>query len=158
MYGQEEGEKERAEMAVAAVTERARHGQYKLVWFEQDYERGEREIVNWRLDERTDLASLWCQSSRWRISLLSLQAPPGMKWSVRIRRTFEKLPERIGLRSCLLADGSSEQSGGGEIGIQHPKRASGACFLGSHDDGAFCSAQCGTFDQRDKLLRRTNDV
>ena len=72
MAKRKEGEKERAEMAVAAVTERARHGQYKLVLFEQDYERerGEREIVNWRLDERTDLASLWCQSSQWRISLL----------------------------------------------------------------------------------------
>ena len=65
-----------------------------------------REIVNWRLDERTDLASLWCQSPQWRISPLSLQLrrrrQPGMKWSVRIRRTFEKLPERIELRSCSL--------------------------------------------------------
>ena len=39
MAKRKEGEKERAEMAVAAVTERARHGQYKLVLFEQDYER-----------------------------------------------------------------------------------------------------------------------
>ena len=41
MAKRKEGEKERAvAMAVAAVTERARHGQYKLVLFEQDYERG----------------------------------------------------------------------------------------------------------------------
>ena len=79
MYGQEEGRGEKKEravvMAVAAVTERARHGQYKLVLFEQDYEReGEREIVNWRLDERTDLASLFGARARSGGSLFNCAA------------------------------------------------------------------------------------